>query len=89
LKVTLLVLTLNEIEGMRTIMPRVKRDWGDQIIILDGGSKDSTIEYAKEHDYFVDVRKRSDFRHGYTEVLPYIDGDVVLTLSPDGNSDRN
>jgi glycosyltransferase involved in cell wall biosynthesis len=85
-KVTLLVLTLNEIEGIRTIMPRVKRDWCDQIIILDGGSKDGTIEYAKEKGYFVYVQKRPGFRHAYSEVLPYIKGDVVVTFSPDGNS---
>lgn len=86
MKVTLLVLTLNEIEGIRTIMPRVKRDWCDQIIILDGGSKDGTIEYAKEKGYFVYVQKRPGFRHAYSEVLPYIKGDVVVTFSPDGNS---
>jgi hypothetical protein len=40
MKVTLLVLTLNEIEGMKAIMPHVDRNWCDQIIILDGGSTD-------------------------------------------------
>ena len=38
--VTLLVPTLNEIDGMKAIMPRVKRGWVDQILILDGGSTD-------------------------------------------------
>jgi glycosyltransferase involved in cell wall biosynthesis len=71
---------------MRTIMPRVRMEWCDQIIILDGGSTDGTIEYAKDHGYFVYVQKRRGFRHAYTEVLPYIEGDVILTFSPDGNS---
>ena len=31
MKVTLLVFTLNEIEGMKQIMPRVKKEWIDQI----------------------------------------------------------
>lgn len=86
MKVTLIVPTLNEIEGMKTIMPKIKREWYDQLIILDGGSKDGTIEYAKEQGYFVYVQKQKGFRHAYTEVLPYIEGDVVLTFSPDGNS---
>ena len=85
-KVTLLVLTLNEIDGMKAIMPRVKNEWYHQIIILDGGSTDGTIEYAKEQGYFVYVQKRRGFRHAYTEVLPYIEGDVIVTFSPDGNS---
>jgi glycosyltransferase involved in cell wall biosynthesis len=86
LKVTLLVPTLNEIDGMKVIMPLVRRDWCDQIIILDGGSTDGTIEYARDHGYFVYVQKRCGFRHAYTEVLPYIEGDVIVTFSPDGNS---
>lgn len=86
MKTTLLVLTLNEINGMKAIMPLVKAEWVDQIIILDGGSKDGTIEWAKENGYFIYVQKQNGFRHAYTEVLPYIEGDVVITFSPDGNS---
>ena len=71
---------------MKAIMPRVKKDWYDQLIILDGGSTDGTVEYAKEQGFFVYIQKKAGFRHGYTEVLPYIEGDVVLTFSPDGNS---
>jgi len=86
MKVTLLIPTLNEIDGMRVIMPRIRREWVDQIIILDGNSTDGTIEYARQHGYFVYVQKEPGFRFGYNEVLPYIQGDVLLTFSPDGNS---
>jgi len=86
LKTTLLILTFNEVEGMKAIMPRIKREWCDQIIILDGGSTDGTIEYAKDQGYFVYVQKQPGFRHAYCEVLPYIEGEIVITFSPDGNS---
>jgi len=86
MKITLLVPTLNEIEGMKVIMPRIKEECYDQLIILDGGSTDGTIKYARKKGYFVYVQKKPGFRHAYTEVLPYIEGDVVLTFSPDGNS---
>lgn len=86
MKVTLVVTTLNEIVGMKAIMPRVKREWVDQIIVLDGGSTDGTIEWSKENGYFVYVQKQKGFRHAYNEVLPYVEGDVILTFSPDGNS---
>ena len=42
MKVTLLVPTLNEAVGMRSVMPKVKREWVDQILIVDGKSKDGT-----------------------------------------------
>jgi glycosyltransferase involved in cell wall biosynthesis len=86
MKVTLIVLSLNEVNGMREIMPQIDPDWCDQIIILDGGSTDGTIEYAKEQGYFVYVQKEKGIRFAYREVLPYIEGDVVITFSPDGNS---
>src|SRR5262245_4940716 len=83
---TLIVMTLNEIEGMKTIMPRVDRSWVDQILVVDGGSTDGTIEWAREQGYDVVVQTRTGLRHGYNEALPHIRGDVVITFSPDGNS---
>lgn len=86
MKVTLIIPTWNEIDGMRVIMPRINRDWVDQIIITDGGSTDGTIEYARENGYQVHVQKKKGFRFCYTEILDMIEGDIVLTFSPDGNS---
>lgn len=86
MKVTLLIPTLNEIEGMKKTMPFIDRSWVDQIIILDGGSTDGTVEYAKENGYFLYSQKGKGLRRGYAEVLEHAIGDVVITFSPDGNS---
>ena len=86
MKFTLLVMTLNEIEGMQVIMPKVRRKWFDQIIVVDGGSTDGTVEWAREQGYETYVQKQKGFRHAYEEVWPIIIGDVVVTFSPDGNS---
>src|SRR5579872_6177776 len=85
MKVTLLALTLNEIDGMKAIMPQIKREWVDQIIVVDGGSKDGTIEWARDNGYEVYVQKKRGIRHAYIEVMPLIKGDVILSISPDGN----
>lgn len=83
---TLLIPTLNEIEGMRVIMPQVDESWIDQILILDGQSTDGTVEYARERGYDVHIQREMGIRVGYMEILDQIAGDVVLTFSPDGNS---
>jgi len=86
MKTTIIVPTLNEIQGMSGIMPRIKREWYDQLIIVDGGSSDGTVEYAAENGYLVYVQKEPGIRQAYLEVLPYVEGDVIITFSPDGNS---
>jgi glycosyltransferase involved in cell wall biosynthesis len=83
---TLLVLTLNEIEGMKQIMPQIRREWVDQIIVVDGQSTDGTAEWALEQGYEVVVQSRPGVRFAYFDVLPHIKGDVVICFSPDGNS---
>ncbi|HEV3385051.1 MAG TPA: glycosyltransferase family 2 protein [Gemmata sp.] len=85
-KVTLLVPTWNEIVGMKAIMPLISRDWVDQILILDNGSTDGTVEWAKENGYEVHMQTKPGLRNAYMEVLPKVRGDVLLTFSPDGNS---
>ena len=86
MKVTLLIPTLNEIEGMKAIMPRVKREWVDQIVVTDGHSTDGTIEYARQQGYVVHIQQKPGIRNAYLEVLPFIEGEVIITFSPDGNS---
>ena len=84
--VTLLVPTLNEIAGMKAVMPLVQREWVDQILILDGGSTDGTIEWARRNGYEVHIQSQPGIRQAYMEALPKVRGDVLLTFSPDGNS---
>ncbi len=86
MSISILVMTWNEIEGMKQIMPRIKREWYDQLIVVDGGSTDGTIDYARKCGYDVYVQKQKGFRHAYVEVLPLVRGDIILTFSPDGNS---
>lgn len=86
MKVTLLIPTLNEVGAMEVVMPKIKREWYDQLIVLDGGSSDGTIEYARNNGYFVYVQKTKGLRSGYEEIFPMIEGDIILTFSPDGNS---
>lgn len=87
MKVTLLALTLNEIEGVQAIMPRIPRDCFDQILVLDGGSTDGTVEWLRANDYPVYVQRRRGIRFAYLEALPLIEGDVIVSMSPDGNCD--
>lgn len=86
MKTTLLLPTLNEIEGMKAIMPRVNPKWVDEILVIDGGSVDGTIEYAKAQGYRIIHQKSKGITRAYHEAMPHVRGDVVIAFSPDGNS---
>lgn len=87
MKTTLLLPTLNEIEGMKAIMPRVDPAWVDEILVIDGGSTDGTIEYARKMGCRVEHQtKTKGITGAYQEALPFIKGDIVIAFSPDGNS---
>ncbi len=86
MKVTLLIPTLNEETGMRHVMPRVDRSLFEQILVVDGNSKDKTVEVARSLGYDVVIQKSPGIRGAYMDALPYIKGDAILTFSPDGNS---
>ena len=86
MKVTLVVPTLNEIIGMREIMPRVDRKLLHQVLVVDGGSTDGTVEYARELGCEVYRQEERGIRLGLIEAYPKITGDIIITFSPDGNS---
>jgi len=71
---------------MKAIMPKIKKDWVNQILIVDGGSKDGSAEWAREAGYEVMVQQKRGLRHAFVEALPHVRGDVIITFSPDGNS---
>lgn len=68
-------------------MPQIKKEWYDQLIIVDAGSTDGTIEYAKKHGYNLFVQKEKGFGAAFSEAMKKVTGDVAIMFSPDGNSD--
>jgi len=85
MKVALLVPTLNEIECVKVIMPRIKRQWLDEIVFVDGNSTDGTAEYVKEQGYTLFSENGRGLRPTMLEALDNIESDVIITFSPDGN----
>ena len=86
MKTTLFIPVLNEIEGLRLIMPQVKREWVDEILFVDGHSTDGTREYLEEHGYtYLMQRKRGIFA-AWWQAFEAAKGDVIICFSPDNNS---
>ena len=86
--VSVIVPTLNEIEGVQKVLPRIESGWHDQLLVVDGHSADGTLEWCKEHGYETYIQKQSGMWRAFQEIFTSgaVRGDIVVTFSPDGNS---
>lgn len=86
-KSSLVVLTLNEINGMKKMFPKVNRDWVDEILLVDGGSTDGTREYAKKLGFKVVEQKTSGRGEAFRLGAQNAKNEILVYFSPDGNED--
>ena len=86
MKTTLFIPTLNEIEGVRIIMPRINKEWVDEIVVVDGGSTDGTVEYFEKMGVKIVHQKSKGICGAYWEGQEIFTGDIIIPFSPDNNS---
>jgi glycosyltransferase involved in cell wall biosynthesis len=83
---TLLLPTLNEIEAVRVIVPLIQREWVDEILVVDGGSTDGTVEFMERQGLTVHSQERGGYGRAMAYGLRHATGDIVVEFTPDGNS---
>jgi len=93
MKSALIIPTLDEIEGMKQVVSKIKKEWVDEIIIVDGDSTDGTIEEAKRQNLKVLMQKTKGVSgHGalgaaILDGFNSSDADYLLMFGADGNND--
>ncbi len=85
LTVTIFMPTRNEIEGLKIILPRIRREWYSELIVIDGGSTDGTVEYLRERGVDVRPEERQGVVSAYRQAFRASTGDIFICFSPDGN----
>ena len=85
---SLVIPTLNEVVGIKKIMPLIKREWVDEIIIVDGGSTDGTVVEAEKMGLKV-IRQKTKGKHGAAihDGFEHTDADILIMFGADGNNE--
>ena len=87
MKKTLVMYTMNEIEGVKGIFEKIPTDLFDQFIVMDNHSNDGTVEFLEEHDVNVIQQKNPGRTNALIEAIEHASGDIIVNLSSDGNED--
>jgi glycosyltransferase involved in cell wall biosynthesis len=84
MKVSLALLTFNELPGCKVDVPKLPRDLFDEVFAVDGGSKDGTAEYLREQGIRVHTQRRRGLNQAYLEAAEQAPGDALVVFFPKG-----
>jgi glycosyltransferase involved in cell wall biosynthesis len=87
MKSSLIILTRNEIEGIKNLFEKIPINSFDECFVVDFKSTDGTVEFLKEKGIKIIFQEKPGrgeaFRLAYQKSI----GDILVFFSPDGNED--
>ena len=87
MKISLVFLTLNEITGLRSIFDKIPLDAADEVLAIDGGSDDGTLEFFNKNGVTVYIQDQKGRGEAFRLAFRKATGDALIFFSPDGNED--
>ena len=85
LKKTLVMYTMNEVEGVKAIFDQIPIHLFNQFFVMDNHSNDGTVEFLEKHDTKVIQQKKPGRTNALIEAIEHATGDIIVNLSSDGN----
>ncbi len=87
LRLSLCLMTWNEIEGCRKDVPLLSRDGFDEVFAIDGGSTDGTIEYLTSQGIPVHQQETRTYNGAYLSAFRHCTTDALVIFHPKGTID--
>lgn len=85
-KITLVIPTLNEIDGLKLMIPRIDQSLFDEILVIDAKSTDGTVEYIQTiKDIKLITQQSVGLTGAMIEAINIVRTDYVIEFSPDNN----
>ena len=85
-RITATIITLDEEKNLAELLPALS--WVDEIVVVDGGSSDATLEIARRHGCRAVSRRFDTFARQRNHALGLAGGDWVLSIDADERPTR-
>jgi hypothetical protein len=83
----LVLLTFNEIEGIKELWDQIPFDEFDECFAVDGGSVDGTLEFFQQMNFSVNGQSKKGRGEAFRIAFNKSKSDFLIFYSPDGNED--
>ena len=81
----IIIPTKNEVDGVKKVLPKLNKEWADEIVLVDGNSTDGTAEEASRQGFKVIHQEDSGAGNAMRLGVKKTNSDFVMFFSPDGN----
>lgn len=85
MKVSLVIPTLNEADCIEKTLSEIPADAVDEVIVVDGHSKDNTVDIVRRLGYKVIMQSTKGYGEAFNEGIDESTGDIVVLMDADGS----
>ena len=79
------ITTLNEIDGVKELLPKIKKEWAEEWLVVDGNSNDGTVSEVKKLGFNIALQKKKGHGDAVSRGVSDTKSDFILYWGPDGN----
>lgn len=87
MKVSFVIPTLNEESGIGSVLEKIPKDLDCEVIVVDNGSTDRTVEIAKSLGARIIREKKKGYGSAYKTGFKHVGGEIIATLDGDDTYD--